>query len=174
MKIFYKLFLISIFIFDVNYAQSLKKSDFNIGLLKLDESINLIIKNYGKPYKELIEEDDIYYYPNFTIWLNNMDNKINAFLIIHADKTLLIKLTIGDSLKKILGLYGKPGNSGNKFDRFVGGYDYKFKDYSSYLDYSFKTNKFDSHFGEYIYWHIIFYIKKDIIVRILYFEEIFE
>jgi len=171
----YKYILLSLFIFGINYGQTLKRSDFKIGLFDLSEPINSITKFYGEPInEELIDGDIVYYYPSFTIWVDEMYDKINAFQIIHSKLALPRGITIGDSLQKVIQLFGKPDQSGEKFERFVGGYDFKFNDYSIYLDYSYKTDKYDSHFSEYYYWHIIFYIKEDHLARILYFEEIFE
>lgn len=175
MKKILKCFLLFLFVSEVNYGQSLSLNDFKIGSISLNKSIWPVVKHYGKPVnKDSIDGYISYSYPDFTIWLDETNHKINAFQIIHPNIKASRGIAINDSVQKIIRLFGKPGETGEKFERPVGVYDFSFSDYSAYLDYYYESNIYDSHYKEYYPWHIIFYLKENKIARILYFIEVFE
>ncbi len=175
MKNIIKLFLILIVLFSISFGQTLTRDDFKVGAFDLDKPINSIIQKYGTPtHKSYPEGDTAYSYKNFTVWVNESDNKINAFQIINSDFALTRCINIGDSLSKIIRLFKTPDEIGIKFERLVGPYDLKFSNYSSFVKYYFKTDKYEPHFDEYYHWYIVFYLKEDKVVRVLYYKGIFE
>lgn len=156
-------------------GQQLKRSDFKVEYLEINEPMTSLLSKIGNPLKILeMDADKEYSYSNFTVWLNSK-NRVSAFQI--KDSTFLLHrgLRIGDSLKKIISLFGKSHDSNTLFER-LGPYDYKFKDYSKYLIYEFDTGILDKECNTITnhIWYIVFYLKKDKLVRVLFYEGICE
>lgn len=177
MKRILKCFLLSAILFAETFSQTLTRSDFKIGVFDLDKPINSIIKKYGVPISKKFVEgntDTTFDYKNFTVWVDSQDGKISAFQIIQSDFKLSRGISIGDSLSKVIRLFKEPDDTGIRFNRLVGPSDDNFTNYSFFLRYSFKTDKFELHFNEYYYWFIVFYVKEDRVMRMLYYKGVFE
>lgn len=156
-------------------AQTLKPTDFIVGPLFINESMDSLLSIIGKPLRiEDIDGDKEYSYKNFTIWFNDK-NKVSAYQIMDSTFTLPRELKIGDSMQRVIKLFGKDFEANTLFER-IGSYDYKFKDYSKYLLYQYDTGIVDKDCNtlDNYYWMIAFYFKNNSLIRILFYEGICE
>jgi hypothetical protein len=155
----------------VSFSQGLKKSDFKVGYIELAGSLDSVTAHLGKAIRiERLSAEwygfTLCSYEKLNVWLNDDDDKIWAFDISDSLLMTCRGLKIGDSVKKLEDLYSKREWTERKFSR-VGPWDDHFTDYNEASIYEYWPTENDA-------WYIIFFLKKEKVVKILFYIGVYE
>ena len=146
------------------------KKDFVVGNISFDIKMDSVIKSFGLP--KIIDTIDVfrtsdflgYHYDGFIVWADRRTHEISSFDISKNEFMTQRGLKVGDSINKLIKLYGK-GESVDELHMLYDIYDVRFKDYTKVIFYEYHPSDNDAY-------TVFFYIKHDKVVRIFMYHSL--